>query len=178
MRQKKKTLANEIEDLEIIKEINEKQINDLDKQVEEKTTLVKEKQANLDDLTEKVESKVAELANLENEASRKTRLVDKLNDALANLFTRFNRAYIQMQKIFDHWNNNDLRIYKELIEKTTPSVEKGKKAIDVMINSNKNIFLGAKVTSQMEKEVDDAKANLEKATENLEELEEEYDFER
>lgn len=172
MRQEKKTLTNEIADLNIIKEINEKQISDLDKQVEEKITLVK-------DLTEKVESKTVELANLENEASRKTRLVDKLNDALANLFTRFNRAYIQMQKIFDHWNNNDLRIYKELVEKTTPSIEKGKKAIDVMMAHNNNIIFGnAKATRQIENEVDEARDDLKNATETLEDLEDEYDFER
>lgn len=172
MRQEKKTLANEIEDLEIIKGINERQIYDLDKQVEEKNILVKK-------LTEKVENKSAELANLENEASRKTRLVDKLNDALANLFTRFNKAYIQMQKIFDHWSKNDLKIYTEIVEKTDPSIEKGKKAIDVMMMHNQNIIFGkSRVTPQMENEVDIAKEDLKNATETLENLEDEYDYER
>ena len=100
-----------------------------------------------------------------------------MNDALANLFTRFNTAYNQMQKIFEHWLKNDQKIYTELVAKADKPITQGNKAMENLL-SKSNIIFG-KATQEALAQVREESNKLKEATEELEDLEEEYDdFER
>lgn len=178
---KKKTLTNEIEDLKLIKEVDERQVKEKDKELEQIEVKISRNQAYLGTLQEKVEETITELDKVQNKLKTRQSLVEKFDDALKNLFTRFNKAYTQMQKIFDHWIKADLKKYKELVNKADKPIQKGNKAMETLMKSSNQIVFGSKGTISQEdiRQVDDATKDLKESTEELEEIEEEYgDYER
>lgn len=175
LQKEKKTLQGEIEDLALIKEMDTREVVALDKEVTEKQANVSLLQAQIGDLQGQVEETTNNLENLQNELKKKASLVEKLDDALKNLFTRFNNAFVRMQKIFDHWLENDQKIYTELVAKADKPIKKANTSMDILMKHTKGIVFGsAKITSEVTKEVDEARKDLASATQEMEEIEEEY----
>lgn len=167
--QKLKTLKNEIEELSQIKEINEKEVISLDKKVSEKQT-------HIGDLQGQIEEAKNGLVKLQDELKEKESIVEKLDDSLANLFTRFNAAYKRMQLIFEHWLNKDKKKYMKLVEKTDKSIEKANDSMKILIKHTKEITHGnTRITPEITEEIDKAREDLSSATQEIEDIEEEYD---
>ena len=164
MKEEKAALTDEIETLQIYKKQNEQVVAKLEKTVYEKQVEV----AILNKKANKLNEEVAE----------KKSLIEKLDDALANIFTRFNKAYIQVTKIFDHWEEIDETIHSEVLKKAEPCVMQGKKSMDELSKSKDNITFGEKaITPKIKNNIDNAVENLLDATVTLESLNSTYAFE-
>lgn len=171
--QKLKTLTNEIEELETIKEMDDSIVRSLDKEIEDKEHCKSDLEAHIGSLQVKVSETSTILKEAQEELKTKQSIIETMNDALANLFTRFNNAYKQMQKIFNHWLNEDQKIYKELVAKADKPIQQGNKAMESLL-SKSNIIFG-KATREALAQVKEESSKLKEATEELEDLEEEYD---
>lgn len=164
MKEEKAILTDELETLKIYKEQNEQAIVKLEKKVYEK-------QVEITILNKKANKLNAEVVE-------KNSLIEKLDNALANIFMRFNKAYNQVTKIFDHWKEIDENIYSEIFEKARPCVERGKESMDKLFENKANIVFGKKdITPKIKSNVDDAVENLLDATVTLESINNTYAFE-
>lgn len=167
--QKLKTLKNEIEELSQIKEINEKEVISLDKKVSEKQT-------HIDDLQGQIEEAKDGLVKLQDELKEKESIVEKLDDSLANLFTRFNAAYKRMKLIYDHWFETNKKKYVELVKRTEKPIEKASESMITLAKHAKGITHGnTRITPEITEEIDKAREDLSSATQEIEDIEEEYD---
>lgn len=175
--QKIEAMNNEIEDLKAIKEMDEGIVRGLDKKIEDKEHYRDDLEAHIGSLQVKASKTSTLLKEAQEELKTKQSVIETMNDALANLFTRFNTAYNQMQKIFEHWLKNDQKIYTELVAKADKPITQGNKAMENLL-SKSNIIFG-KATQEALAQVREESNKLKEATEELEDLEEEYDdFER
>lgn len=171
--QKLKILKNEIEELREIKGMDDNIVRNLDKEIEEREHYRNDLNAHIDILQTKAIKTTSTLKEAQEELNTKRTIIETMNDALANLFTRFNNAYKQMQKIFDHWLNNDKRIYVELVAKADRPIKKGNEAMESLL-SKSNIIFG-EATQEALAQVKEESRKLKEATEELEEIEEEYE---
>lgn len=171
--QKLKTLNNNVKELKTIKEMNDSIVVSLDKQIEEKEHYRDDLETYIDSLQVKANKTSTILKETQEELKIKQSIIEAMNDALANLFTRFNIAYKQMQKIFDHWVNEDQKIYKELVAKADNPIQQGNKAMESLLRKSNIIF--GKATREALTQVKEESSKLKEATEELEDLEEKYD---
>lgn len=137
---------------------------DLEKTKEEKSTLEGQNEA----LRTDNEALEAEIKN-------KKGIIEKMNDALANLFTRFHRAYGHLQKILDHWLNEDQKIYTDICKRMEEPLEKGGKAMVALQEVNSKLFQGKQPDEKDREKVDKAHGDLKQATEELEGIEEDME---
>ena len=118
-----------------------------------------------------------ELTEMNSTIEQKKTLIDTFNDALANLFTRFNKAYIALQKIVDHWFNSEEKTYLAICDRMREPVKKGNEAMNTLFKANQTMIEKGALTNREEEAVKEAHANLAEATEELEEIEDDYDYE-
>ena len=177
-----KKLANE--GLEVVQTLhNEKEtigpeVEKLREELEETQEAIEFNSVVLQNQEIQIKTNEAKLKDIQAQSENKTKIVDTLNNALSNLFTRFNRAYIALQNILDHWFNTEQATYKEICEQMEKPIEKGKTAMDVLMKKNEEVVFGRKnVKKEDVKVVEKAHSILEEATNELEEIQDEYTLE-
>ena len=138
---------------------------------------IEQKETELEILESRVLNAQKQEERIIHQIEQKQTITERLNDTLSNLFTRFNNAYLRMQKILEHWLGNDGRIYVEICKKMEEPVQKGSKAMEKIMESNKKLLSNSEVSHQDIETVNEAHKDLEEATEDLETINDEYELE-
>ena len=174
MRQEKKELAKSIEELDEARKIKEEMVALQNTTIDKNEAKIADQHIIINDQEQAISDKEQQKHDLDIQINIKTRIIEKLNDALTNLVGRFKDTCIRLFELLGHWVDKDINTYEEIRKKMEAPLNKGKTAIRVLTDSSDRLVKGKLPEETDKTAIEKAHGELKEAMETLEEIEEEY----
>lgn len=151
----------------------EENLKDMQQVLSSVSEQIAEKEKQKMKLVAEIDKSKADLEEYTKEIEESMTIMTKIIRCIQEFMPRFYKAYEAIQRVFEHWQKNDLKIYKTLVEKTNPIISRAEIASKELEKCMHKISTGVIPDNN---DVEAVYDNLKETTEELERISEEYDY--